>query len=298
MARSKRLHIVQKTYTVTQGNDPTNAVVYNQGLDLALELSKQLGTNVRQGHAFRVVGYGASLIPENAGDADTGIAAAVKLSYAPVTKHSVKAWNSVFKQWQKQKKLAARTGQSVRYDDFEVSFDRTGTNQSSRTSRVRAGGLGDDTEEYVAIYGAASSGVATTLEDHYNSRYPIPEASTDEFGVSTKAPKFDYYFPQKQSLVTGAHMSSIAQWTDLENDLGLESGEAVPESVHYMGGSFGSEMTMFPADNHIDVLAGVMSVNGWLLPPDVDTGDNPPQAENNWKLSVYVLVEGWTPLAN
>lgn len=295
MARSKELHVVGGTWAVTQGNDPTTAIVNDQ-LDLSIELSKKFGKNIRQGHSYRIVGYQAYLTPLGASDADTGIAAAVELRYAPVTKHSVRAWRQMFTKWRKQKQLSGKVGQYVRYDDFEVCFEPM--HQTARTSTVLAGGMGDTAPEFVAIYGTASSGNRTTLSDMYNSYNPIPEASTDEFGVSIKDPKFTEYFPARGRLTTTAHLSSIAQWTDLEEGgIVVDAMEADPESVHFMGADAGAPWVMLPSDNHISCLAGVLQVLANIMPPDVDTGDNPPQAETSWGLHVNLMIEGWSPLA-
>lgn len=296
MARSKELHVVGGTWAVTQGNDPTTALVNDQ-FDLSIELSKRFGKNIRQGHAFRIVGYQAYLTPLGAGDADTGIAAAVELRYAPVTKHSVRAWRQMFTKWKKQKQLSGKVGQYVRYDDFELCY-AAGLN-TGRTSKIYAGGLGDTNEEYISIYDSASSGVRTGLADMYNSYQPVDGAGTDEFGVSIKDPKFTQYFPVEQRLSTVAHLSSIAQWTDIQEDgvIQLDTFEADPDSVHFMGASAGAPWVMLPADNHISVLAGLFRVLANIMPPDVDTGDNPPNAETSWGLHVNFMVEGWSPLA-
>jgi hypothetical protein len=294
--RSKSLHMITKNYTFDQLNDPTAPVV-NSSLDIAMELSKQLGRNIRQGNNFRVVGWGAHLNCAGATDADTGMAAVVGLTYAPVTEYSVKAWNQMFKKWQKQKQLSGKVGQYVRYDDFEVSF--APTYQSSRTSTVYAGGLNDTNSEYINIYGAASSGVHTSLQDMYDSYNPIPLPSTDEFGVSVKSPKFNYYFPAARTLLSTATLSAHAtwaRWDEVNPTPGVADYQADPLNVHYFGAQASGDMVMLPADNHIDTLCGVFQLQAYALPPDVDTGDLPPGSENDWTLTITLLVEGWSPL--
>lgn len=296
MARSKQLHVVNFTYEIEQPNDPTQIAV-NAQADIALELSKQLGKNIRQGHAFRLVGYGAQIQQTSASsDADTGMAAAVRLGFAPVTKHSVKAWNQMFTKWQKQKQLSGKVGQYVRYDDFELAYKAA--MNTSRTSTIFAGGMGDTTSEYITIYDNASSGVRTTIQDMYNSYQPIPEPSTDEFGVSIKSPKFSNFFPEERFLHTTAHLSSIAQWTRFDEVIPAVGTDyqAVADSVHYMGSSSESNMVFFPSDNHVSVLAGLMNVQAYVLPPDVDSGGLPP-TEDDFYLTVTLVLEGWSPLA-
>lgn len=297
MPRSKELHVVGNTFSITQSNSSNSARVNSQ-MDFSIELSKKFGKNIRQGHSFRIVGYQAYLTPApSSGDADVGFAALVDIRYAPVTKHSVKAWNQMFQKWRKQKALAGKVGQYVRYDDFEMCY-AAGLN-TSRTSTILAGGLNDTTPEYISIYDSASSGTRTSISDMYNSYNPIADAGTDEFGVSIKDAKFTELFPVEQRLVTTAHASATAQWSDLQDDLTVgDSMEADPESVHYMGGNASAPWVMLPADNHISCLAGLTRVLAYALPPDVDTGDNPPAAESDWSLHVNFLVEGWSPLAN
>lgn len=293
MPRSKNLHVVNFVQEVTQGNDPTQIAV-NAQIDIALELSKQLGRNIRQGQQFRLVGYGASLQTDSINsDVDTGMSASVRLGYAPVTKHSVNAWNMMFKKYMKQKQLNSTVGRYVRHDDFEACY-KAALN-TARTSRLYAGGLGDTTDEYVSIYDSSSSGVRTSISDLYNSANPITPPSTTEFGVQIKAAKYQGFFPEERYLYTTAHMSSIAQWTRWTPVLGSNDSQFVPDSVHYMGGSSESNLHMLPSDNHISILAGLMNIQAYVMPPDVDSGPFPPTADQ-LTLSVTLIIEGWSPL--
>lgn len=293
---SKTLHVVNHRMVIDQADDPTTITVGQ--VDLALALSKTLGRNIRQGHSFRVVGINAALDHSSADDADTGLAAAVKIQYCPTNRHGVKAWNDMFRRWKRQKSLAGKVGQSVRYDDFEPGYGPLGI--TSRTSTLYASGLGDTTAESITLYGNASSGSRTSLEDSYNSRNPIPQASTDEFGVSVKSPKFTNHFPQEASLMTTAHMSAKAAWTrSITFSIGAVSGsDADAGSTHYMGGSASTGMLAFPGGGNIQAMCGLFQVSACLLPHDVDSGPDPPTAETNWYLDLTFFVEGWTPLAS
>ena len=235
MPRSKNLHVINFTREVTQPNDPTDIAV-NAQIDMALELSKQLGRNIRQGQQFRLVGYGASLQTDGINsDVDTGMSASVRLGYAPVTKHSVNAWNMMFKKYLRQKQLSSQVGRYVRHDDFEACY-KAALN-TTRTSTLFAGGLGDTTPEYVSVYDNSSSGVRTSIADLYNSANPITPPSTTEFGATIKAAKYQNFFPEERYLFTTAHMSSIAQWTRWQPDIVGGEFEYESDSVHYMGGS-------------------------------------------------------------
>lgn len=292
MPRSKSVHLVTQQIVVDQPDDPTAPITAN--IDLALLLSQQIGRNIRQGNSFRVVGVGATLGHSAiTDDADTGIAANVNLRYCPTNRHGVKAWQQMFAKWKKQKQLSGKIGQYVKYDDFEVCWG-AGAN-TSRTSTVFAGGMGDTAAEYIAIYDNASSGVRTTLSDMYNSYQPLDGAGTDEFGVSIKSPKFQTHFPQPALINTTAHLSANADWTQSVEVLGVT--DAVASSVHYMGASSESNMTYLPSDNHLNVMCGLFNVQAFILPPDVDTGPDPPTAETDWYLTITIAVEGWSSLA-
>lgn len=295
MARSKTLHMVNHRIQIDQTDDPTDVTVSQ--VDLALELSKTLGRNIRQGNSFRIVGLQASLDHSSATDADTGIAAAVKVQYCPTNRHGVKAWQQMFTKWTKQKQLSGKIGQFVKFDDFEVCWS-PGYN-TGRTSTLYAGGMGDTTPEYVALYGSAASGSRTTLEDMYNSYQPVDLAGTDEFGVSIKSPKYTAHFPQASSINLHAHMSAAADWTQyIEGSVGvLSSSDANAASVHYMSGSAGGDLVTFGDENHLNAMTGVLLVSSVLLPHDVDSGPDPPTAETGWYLNLNIMVEGWSPLA-
>lgn len=86
MARSKQLHYVQHEVNIEQPDDPqgnwADGVIQVDAL-----LSQKFGRTIRNGNAFRLVGYGASLRGFNsASDVDVGFAGVASLQYCPVTK--------------------------------------------------------------------------------------------------------------------------------------------------------------------------------------------------------------------
>jgi len=287
---SKTLHIVNHRIEVDQEDDPNT--IFSSQVDLALALSKTLGRNIRQGQSFRVVGLKATLNHTSSDDADTGVAALVKVQYCPTNRHGVKGWQMAFNKWRKQKLLAGKVGQQVRYDDFEVAW--ASTYNTTRTSTLYAGGLGDTNTEKVCLYGSSASGVSSAIQDLYDSAHPIAEVSRDEFGVTIKEPKFTTAFPQPATLGLTAHMSANADWTQSVEVLGVE--DATAGSVHYMGGSAGADYLTFGDDNHINVMTGVMLATVALLPPDIDSGPDPPTAETGWYVDLDIMVEGWSSL--
>lgn len=292
MARSKTLHIVNATIPVQNNDDPTTLA--SAQVDFALNLSKTLGRNIRQGHTFRLVGVGASLSHSTASDADTGMAAAVQVRYVPTNRHGVKAWQQMFSKWSRQKRLSGKIGSYVKYDDFEVAFEPV--NISGRTSTLFAGGMGDTNAEAIAMLGTASSGNHTTLQDMYNSYQPRDNAGTDEFGVSIKTPKFTNHFPEPNSVHLTANLSSIPVYTDLQDAFG-DGGEVDAQSVHLTGADANDGLMMLPTDNHLNIMCGLVQVNAVVLPPDIDTGDQPPTADD-FDLHMTFLIEGWSPLAS
>ena len=52
---------------------------------------------------------------------------------------------------------------------------------------------------------------------------------------------------------------------------------------------------MLPSDNHISVLCGLMNIQAYVMPPDVDTGPFPPTGDQ-LTLNITLIVEGWSPL--
>jgi hypothetical protein len=277
MARSKTLHVVTRTHTVEQPNDSSVPVVDDQ-VDFALELSKSLGRNIRQGNNFRVVGFRVSIIPGVTGDVDMGYAVTARSYYAPTTYHSSEAWRQVFAQWRKQKLLAGKVGKHINFDDFEVAY--TTDYKTSRTSTIVAGGMLDTNQESVTLYGASTQGDDFSLQDYYNSQNPVQSASRDPFtNGAIKDPKYTAKFPGGHFMTAGASMSAHVA------DLGSAQGDA------YFGGSSSMDDQMFPSDNHINVLCGVSGYKAWILPPDTAS-----QAADTMVITFEWLIEGWNTL--
>lgn len=278
MPRSKSIHFVTKTYTVTQPDDSSTTIFSgeNQQVDLALELSNTLGRQIRQGQTFRVIGAQAHL-HATAGDEDTGFSVAMEASYIPTTAHARKAWNNVFKQWKGQKRLAGKVGAQIRYDDLEYAYTASAIN--NRTSSIYGSGIGDTSPESLVLVGSSTAGTDFSLQDYYNSAFETPEASRDHFtNVTIKAPKFDSSpFPAPQTLKFGASWSSMV---DTQSD---------PDALG--GGINLHDFQFFPADNHINVMCGLFFLNGYVLPPDTVF-----QNADTLSLSVTFAVEGWSPL--
>jgi len=292
----KKLISVQQQFTVNQANNSTNAIIGYT--DLSLLLSQYYGKNIRQGATFNLSGYAAHLSQDSASDdADTGLSVQGTTQYVPTTKHSRAAWNHQFKRWSRQKALSGKIGQNVRNDDMEMAWEGGFGAMTSRTSTIYAAGLGDTNTEKLVVNGTSSVGSHSSLEDLYDSLNPLPADSRDEYGVSIKTPKYTDKFPAIQAFNWTAHASSMAQWSDLEsNPVVVDTMEADPFSVHYMNASSHMDYVSFPNDSYLPIFAGLMKHIYYVLPPDVDTGDNPPTAEDDWTLTITFYIDSWTPL--
>jgi len=247
-------------------------------IDIARLLSEQLGRVVRQGKAFRLVGYGASLLPlPSAGDYDTGMAASVNLAYCPTTKWTTKAWNAIFKDWKAQKNLRGGIGGQIRYDDCEFAFTST-YSVPQVTSAIHSEGIADPSgQEFLCLYGTSTLGTDISLQQWYNERYPVPADSVDAFQGIMKRKQFTKYFPDPEVLACSATLSSMVDNTALPNMLG--NGIAM------------SDVEWLPADNHLDIFCGLMEAAAYIVPEDT-AGQIADQA----LLVVHLFIEGWTPI--
>lgn len=277
MARSKNLHYVQHSIDVTQ--QPEGGDNWASGVIQAdVNLSQKYGRTIRNGNNYRLVGYGATLRSKTGLDqVDVGFAGTVGIEYCPTTHTSAKAWNDMFKIWRRQKNLAGTQGQSVRYDDFEVGFTNNQLLDATRNSELYMTGLGDSFKEKVAIYGDSVVSTTVTLEDYWNSLQPIPDPSTNPFGVTIKEPKYDNTFPEKATLYTSAAFSSTV---DVASS---------PDSL--AGGLALSDLEWLPDDNHINMMTGTCYFYFKGVPPDTVVS-----LADELKLIITLVYEGWSPL--
>lgn len=280
---SKNVHIVRHIGNSTVPNDPSESV-YGSISDAALHLSDKYGRNIRQGNNFRLIGYGLQVyVPGQ----DTGAAATCAITFVEPNQHLVKAWNNMFQQWKKQKQIEARVGRSVRYDDFELAlnsgwvnnrtshiYDNPFTATSGDPHNIGLAGDSDDANDY------------TSIADVYNSRFPPPAESTDHYGGGIKAPKFGTQYIDQNSdiyttLICGAAASGMV---DQNEGLGLD----------VLGGGINlGEINWLPADNHINVMCGLVDYQIRLYPEDTTT-----QWADNITWQLTLVYEGWSPLAD
>lgn len=262
-----------KDLDASNDNSPETANITTQ-IDLALLLSDYYGRNIRQGNSFKVNGVQAWLRPADLNaleGIDSGVSAAVKFAFIPVTGHSRRAWNNVFKQWKAQKNLTGAVGTQIRYDDMEFAWNSGLI--TSRTSTLYSTGLGDSDEESLVLTGASTGGTDFSLEDYYNSSYETPNASRNHFSNTViKAPKFGQDpYPAIQNLYCSA-----------TNSVNEVDGALVSAAAD-------SEMHMLPTPVH--VLCGIMEVKAYIMPDDTSV-----QIEEDMAMDIAVSVVSWKPL--
>jgi hypothetical protein len=276
MGRSKNLHIVQHEVEITQPDNPEDNWASGR-IQVDAELSQELGRTIRNGNSFRLVGFGASLKGfSGADDQDLGFAGVTGLQYCPVTKNSVGAWQSLQKQWMKQKQLSSAVGKYVRYDDFEVGWNNGLLLGPGRTSTILMGGLNDAASEYVGLYGTSVDGTYVSLEGYYDNLNPIPQVSEDPFGAVIKTAKFSNKFPDYKTLLMPSSFSSAHE--------GLGQAQ--------FGGIATGEISWLPSDNHLSHMTGTLHFFFKGIP-----GDTVVTIEDELKLVITLVYEGWAPLA-
>lgn len=282
MARSKNLHIVQFEIDVQQPDENPSTGNWASGhLQVDVGLSRELGRTIRNGNSFRLVGFGSTLRGfSGASDLDVGFAGTTTVQYCPVTKNGVGAWQSLQKQWMKQKALKSGVGKYVRYDDFEVGWDDNDRLSSARQSTILMGGLNDAASEDVVLYGNSVDGDVVSLENYYDNLNPIPAVSEDPFGAVIKTAKFVDKFPDFKGLVMPTSFS--AQAYDSAGGVG------------YAGAIATGEIQWLPSDNHLSHMTGTLGFFFKGIAPDTDL---PPTIPDELKLVITMVYEGWAPLA-
>lgn len=282
MGRSKNLHIVQLEVDITQPEENPSMTNWAEGvIQVDQELSKELGRTIRNGNSFRLVGFGSALRGVSGGaDLDGGFAGTTVVQFCPVTKNGVGAWQSLQKQWMKQKRLSSGVGKYVRFDDFEVGWDATTLLPIGRNSTILMDGLKDTTTEQIGIYGTSVDGTYVSLSGYYNNLNPIPEPSEDPFGAVIKTAKFTDKFPDFRNLVMPCAFSS--QFAEL------------PLGTSYSGALSMGDIQWLPADNHLSHMTGSLRYYFKGIAPDTDL---PPVDPDELKLVITLVYEGWAPLA-
>ena len=278
MARSKNLHFVQHEVNIIQPNDPENNWAAGV-IQVDVELSKELGRTIRNGNSYRLVGYGSNLRGfTGSSDQDVGFAGVTAIQYVPVTKNGVGAWQSLQKQWYKQKALSSGVGKYVRYDDFEVGWTQSFPLAAGRQSTVNMGGIADSSSELIGLYGASVDGAYVSLESYFDNLNPKPAVSEDPFGAVIKTAKYTNKFPDKRTLLSSTSFSAQVDVAGTPDFLA--------------GGLATGDIEWLPSDNHLSHMTGSLYYYFKGVAPDTAG-----QVADELKLVITLVYEGWAPLA-
>lgn len=277
---SKNLHVVTITGTHEVENDPSGALAHGE-FDIALELSRQYGRHIRQGNNFRLVGYGLAIqVPGQ----DTGAGAIANIAFTQPNAHKVRAWNNMFKAWKAQKKIQAKVGRQMRFDDFEVALIETGVD--SRTSHI----LDDpftaadgDSQDLVLAGNSDDGNNITSIFDVYNSRFPAPLPSESHYGSAIKASKIgEHYIDQTDCFTNLVAQASASGGVDVGS---------TPDSLGW--GVSIQDMVLLPTDNHLNIMCGRGTWSIRFFPEDTGA-----QIADELSWQITLLIEGWSSLAD
>jgi len=283
--------IINKQYTLNlpsgEGGDPS-AIAVNDLIHIDRELSELYGKNIRQGQNFRVKGVQASLRGANSGY-DVGMSAACRFSYAPTTKHTRKAWKSIFQDWYRQKSLRSGVGIDVRYDDMEFTYSTTYLSETG-TSSLYQGGLGDADSDKMCIYGSSNeSSNVFSLQDFYESMNP--PALPSRYSVNNapiKEAKFTDKFPDERSFWCHANASTVPAF-EMDN-ITIPGFEDPMVSFTHLGGSdMSGPMETLP--ECANVFCGLLELDVWMIPDDTVA-----QVEDTAILYLTIWVESFSSI--
>tara|TARA_B110000459_G_scaffold184700_1_gene214693 strand:- start:1042 stop:1959 length:918 start_codon:yes stop_codon:yes gene_type:complete len=256
MYMAKR-YLVKSQHELNNPNDPSDRVL-NVMVDLPLLLSQRLGRMVRQGRSIRLHSVTASVRPATGmlDDADLGMAVVGHVEHCPANKHSVRAWQDMFKVWTKQKQLKlGAMGRTTRHDDFEIGWNTD--IKSTRTSEIYQAGFEDNDPEPVVLYGESTEGSlitssVATLQDYYNGMQSSAHNATSKFAWNNqivKTAKYNTVFPLAIQTPFACHMSA----TDNPDSSGDSGATASISTVH---------------NSDSATLGGVLNVEAWALQED------------------------------
>lgn len=287
MPRSKTLHQVRHTVTIEQPNDP--AFPFSGEFDIATYLSKKLGRTIKQNQNFRLVGWGAHLTGIPNADLDGGASATVQLGFCPTTKYSKMGHKYLQDAYWKQSNFRKGLGVNSKYDEFEVSMFRNGADD--RTSEVYVGGISDTAPETCTLYGMYDEdGTVRTIsaEAMINAKKPVQQAGElveedliFDDTVQYKASKFDSHFPPITYI--GCHATHSASF--------FYDHDILIDEIYDTQGISDTSAYFLPESNHMNVLAGRMIYNIYMLPRDDEN-----ILADSLNVIITLWIEGWSPL--
>ena len=185
-------------------------------------------------------------------------------------------------------------------DEFEIAIskDHLDSRQNAnadRTSKIYVGGVNDPTPEAVLAYGVYDDedGLgdgSIGLDTFYDAKFPINDPAvlveTDllfDDTISSKPHKFRSRFPKMAQIWANSTLASHAFY---DHDVFLDD-------IYQTGGHGNVEYHMLPADNHLNVMAGLFDIQLYGMSPD----DENKLADGAFVI-VSFLVEGWSSLSS
>lgn len=143
-------------------------------IDIAKDLSQQIGRNINQGEVFHLVGYDTSIIGTPFTN-DFGLIAAGDLCYAEPTKNRVAAYKRQWEQWVHDRVTGPVRGEAG--EQMMVYYDEV--------MAPTAYGSLTDFGERVGMYGGTVDGTYKGIFDEYEEAFPGRPEPTEN-NIETK----------------------------------------------------------------------------------------------------------------
>lgn len=243
-------------------------------------MSQKMGKNIRNGNIFKIKGYQVQAEPKDTGatdDFDTGGALQGSIRYAPVTTHTVKAWKQGFYTWKKQQVMSSKFGQHNKFNDFEVSYSASNS-LDSRISELMDNPLNSATGDphKIGLFGVSNdSSNYTSLFDLYNSRNPIPQTPTTQYGTALKGVKYSSFIDNNTSY-------SELPYTTI-NSAKVDGNGALSNAQ--------ADQTTVWLPRAESVLTGSMQISAKWTPEDTTV-----QIEDDMYINVIIWVQSFTSI--
>ena len=288
MGKSKAVHVVSGTLGVSAGMDVgTQDTIQEDAdgvpselayvVDIPHLLSRSLGKQIPQMATFRIKGLGMSLKNvDDANDNNYGIAAGGRVRFFQPTKHRIDALQYA-RRYKREASVANEhntAGDPFAYFTNEKHYKGLRFNWK------------DDGETLAQITDDPSilGGTYFSMEEifhHYNTA--IGGDATEE-GRPTSGEGMALWTSR-----TGSDTATHIYWNAYYRNSAYQDGTGF-ENAFIFQPEMGAWEFNLPADNHLDVLGGLLRVTYAH-----SNTDNPRSADvnDNYALQFYALVEGW-----
>jgi hypothetical protein len=189
----------------------------------------------------------------------------------------------------KQSNFRKGLGVNSKYDEFEVSMFRNGADD--RTSEVYVGGISDSAPETCTLYGMYDEdGFVRTISAQamINAKNPVDKAGKLEEEdlifddtINYKPSKFTSHFPP--ITYVGCHATHSASYF-YDHDIFVDE-------IYDTQGISDTSAYFLPESNHMNVLAGRMFYNIYMMPRDDEN-----VIADTMNVIITLWIEGWGPL--